>query len=107
MTNKTFVTISIEAMPSGQVFLAQELALLTNSDDWAVSKGLDGITILIGTVAATAIGSISKILIKHLEEKGKILVEVTIEKKKYKFKGMNQEAVISILQSLESNTNES
>jgi hypothetical protein len=107
MTNKTLFAIAINATPIQQELLIKDLALSTSSADWTVSKGLDGITILLGTVAATAIASITKILIKYLEERGDILVEIVIDKKKYKFQGLDQQSISSILQSLRDNKNDS
>lgn len=106
MTKDTIFEIVLNA-PKEQVdAVIENITAATKNTDWTVSKGLDGLTIIIGVIAASATKTIANILIKYFERRDNVAVEITVNKSKYKFKGMSQTDIIAILQSIGAKTDD-
>ena len=99
MTDFKLVCIEITLSSVDQERLLADICAQKNPKEWSVTKGLDGATLLIGAITIASIKALTKILIIQLEQRGNSLVEVTIDKKKYKFKGLVTKDAIALVKS--------
>ena len=100
MCTDTLIAVAIKSSPIETESFVHDIGCAAAETNWIVSKGIDGVTIILGLVASSAAATISKMFIKYLERKDSIIVELTIDKRKYKFKGMDKDSVLAIVQSI-------
>jgi hypothetical protein len=94
------IAVAIKSSTTETESFVHDIECAAADTKWTISKGIDGVTIILGLVASSAVAAISKTFIKYLERKDSIIVELTIDKRKYKFKGMDKDSVLAIVQSI-------
>jgi predicted peroxiredoxin len=100
MSKDMVIAVTFKSTATDAEIFVQDIRCTAKDTDWTLSKGIDGVTIILGMVATSVTAALSKTLIKYIERKDSIIVELTIDKKKYKFKGMDQEEVLAIIRTI-------